>query len=107
MSYGRCELEAVHGTRHVDVGEDEIDVLAFLKNPDRLIGVVSGENLVARSPKFTACEHVDEGFVLDHEYATRHWVSADLLPRGQCGTEPDVPFRVTGQPSHLLTIQGL
>ncbi len=74
MSYGRRELEAVHGTRHVDVGENEIDVVAFLKNPDRLIGVVGGEHLTARSPKFTTCEIVDEGFVLDHEYAMRHWV---------------------------------
>ena len=50
----------------------QIDVLAFLKNPDRLIGIERGENFVAHGPKFTGCEHVYEGFVLDHEYATRH-----------------------------------
>ena len=80
MSYSRRKPEAIHGTRHVDVGEDEIDVVTFLKNPNRLIGVVSGKNLVARSPKFTACEHVDEDFILDHEYATRHWVPQNSCP---------------------------
>ena len=54
--------------------------LRFSRIPNRLIGVVSGKNLVARSPKFTACEHVDEDFILDHEYATRHWVPQNSCP---------------------------
>jgi hypothetical protein len=42
----------------------------------------AGVNLIARSPNFTACKHVDEDFVLDHQYATRHWITANLCPLG-------------------------
>ena len=79
------------------------------QNPDRLIGVVSGENLVARFPKFTACEHVDKGFVLDHDSNATLGVRRSLAPgpmryRARCSISCNGPTQLLANHSRLVVV---
>jgi hypothetical protein len=48
MSDGTCQLQAVHRSGHIDVGEYSADIGATFKNADALIGIGSLYDVEAR-----------------------------------------------------------
>src|SRR4051812_12274181 len=86
------KLHSVHRTRHIDVGEDETDIIALLKNRDGIIRIFCLNDLKAIRLDELDCVHSDQEFVLyDKHNRSRasFWLHLlDLpcfatLPRGQ------------------------
>ena len=48
LSHGPCKPEAVHRSRHLDVGEDDVDIGSGFEDGDRLVGVAGFDDIVAR-----------------------------------------------------------
>lgn len=49
VSNGGGQFEAIHGTRHIDIGENEMNVLTGFKNGNGLIRVICDNNSVSAS----------------------------------------------------------
>jgi hypothetical protein len=47
ISHGGSQFQPIHGTRHMYVGEDRVNIVSELKGLDRIIGIGHGNNFVA------------------------------------------------------------
>ncbi len=61
------QLQTIHGTRHLNVGEDDVDVGALLKDCDSFIRVPSFNSLVASLSKKLQCSDTKKRLIFDHE----------------------------------------
>jgi hypothetical protein len=66
-AYGLSELQTVHGSGHIDIGEYDGDVQAAFEQPNCFIGVTGFQNVEAEFLHHVDCIHANERFVLDDE----------------------------------------
>ena len=67
VSYGYRELQPVHGSRHVDIGEQRIDLGMAFKQPDGVICITGVEDGEARVDQCFGDINTDKGLVLDNK----------------------------------------
>jgi hypothetical protein len=68
------ETETVHGPRHVDVTEENIDGKVLVpKDEDSLVGVGRLDNPVAAVAQVPRFDETEQNFVFDDEYRSRAW----------------------------------
>lgn len=76
------ELQPVHRTRHVNVGKDEMNIVAGCKNGDGLVGIASLENVKSRYLDGGSGTNPDQKFVLDNKH-DRSLGRKNLVERAQ------------------------
>ncbi len=47
ISHGGSQFQPVHGTRHIYVGEDRVNVVTELEGPDRIVGIDHSNDVIA------------------------------------------------------------
>lgn len=68
ISNGRSQLEAVHGTRHIYVRENRVNVVAGFEHFDRIVGICHSHNTVTLVTQRFADFQGDHRFVFDNKY---------------------------------------
>jgi hypothetical protein len=61
------QLQTIHGTRHLNVSENNVDVRALLKDCDSFIRVPSFDSLVAGFVQELNCCHAKKQLIFDHK----------------------------------------
>ncbi len=65
VSYGSGQFQPVHGTGHVDVRENEVNVLTSFENGDRLISVIRNNYSITGLFEFFRDEFSNKRFILE------------------------------------------
>lgn len=61
------QLQAIHRTGHVDVGENEVDILTGFENSDCLVCIDCNNDRISSLFEFFRDEVPDRGFIFDHQ----------------------------------------
>jgi hypothetical protein len=64
---GGGQLQPIHGTRHMDIRENDADVEAVFKDKNRFVGVFCFDNLETSGPDHIDRVHADQALVFDDQ----------------------------------------
>ena len=67
VSYRSGQFQPIHGTGHVDIGKNEIDIPTGFENGDRLVGIVRNDDDVSGLCEFFCDEFPDQGLIFDNQ----------------------------------------
>jgi hypothetical protein len=83
-SNGRCQLQAIHGTRHLYVGKNDANIRAALQQVYRFFGVSGLYDIKACFLYYLHRIHAQQKFVLDDKYdePLGHCEHFELPPEG-------------------------
>jgi hypothetical protein len=66
-SDGRGQLQAVHGSGHLDIGKYDRDVRAIFKDQDSFVGVFRFDDIETCGPNHIDRVHADQELILDDQ----------------------------------------
>jgi hypothetical protein len=83
------QLQPVHRSRHLDIGEDDVDIWTLFQDGDGLVGIGRLDDLEARA--FEAAAQTNAGSVTTY-LATADSGQIAITPQGGAGTTNDLDF---------------